>query len=98
VFLADEFIERARTHARGKRCTIGALDFDIFVISEKILHERNYGAPVMQAIVPWVYPKAADRPSGGLETAAPCKHVASRNACVTILRSATRQLDSMVQI
>ena len=51
MLLADEFIERARTHARGKRCTIGALDFDVFVISEKILHEGNYGAPVMQAIV-----------------------------------------------
>jgi hypothetical protein len=52
VLLADELIERARTHARGKRRTIGALDFDIFVISEKILHEGNYGAPVTQAIMP----------------------------------------------
>jgi hypothetical protein len=39
VLLADELIERARTHARGKRRTIGALDCDIFVISEKILHK-----------------------------------------------------------
>jgi hypothetical protein len=52
VLLADKFIERAWTHARGKRRTIGALDFDIFAISEKILHEGNYGAPVTQAIVP----------------------------------------------
>jgi hypothetical protein len=52
VLLADEFIERARTHARGKRCTVGARDFNIFVISEKILHKRNYGALVTQAIVP----------------------------------------------
>ena len=40
----------------------------------------------MQAIVPCVYLKAADRPSGGLDTAAPCRHVASSIACVTILR------------
>jgi hypothetical protein len=38
VFLADKFIERARAHARGKRRTIGALGFDIFLILEKILH------------------------------------------------------------
>jgi hypothetical protein len=51
VLLADELIERARTHARGKRRTIGAIDFDIFDIPEKILHEGNYGAPVTEAIM-----------------------------------------------
>ena len=51
MLLADELIERAWTHPRGERRTIGPLDFDVFVISEKILHEGNYGAPVTQAIV-----------------------------------------------
>jgi hypothetical protein len=41
-----------RAHARGKRRSIGARDFNIFVISEKILHKGNYGALVTQAIVP----------------------------------------------
>ena len=52
MLLADKFIERARAHARGKRRTIGALDFDMFVIPEKVGHQGNYGAPVTQAIVP----------------------------------------------
>ena len=52
VLLADKFLQRARTHARGERRTIGARNFDVFAISEKILHEGNYGAPVVQAIVP----------------------------------------------
>jgi hypothetical protein len=42
VLLADELVERARTHARGKRRTIGALDFDVLLVLEKILHEGNY--------------------------------------------------------
>ncbi len=45
VLLTDKLIERARAHARGKRRAIGALNFDILVIPEKILHEGNYGAP-----------------------------------------------------
>jgi hypothetical protein len=74
VFLADEFIERAGAHARGKRRTIGALRFDFFVIPKKILHDRNYGAPVMQAIVPATHGRQT-----GLS--------ASRSVpCVTILR------------
>src|ERR1700757_453794 len=86
VFLTDELIERARAHACGKRRTIGAFYLHVFCVLEEILHYGNYGAPVMQAIVPCVYPKAADRRSGGLETAAPWKRLASRNACGTILR------------
>ena len=39
VFLADEFIERARTHARGQAARYrSAFNVDIFVIPEKILH------------------------------------------------------------
>jgi hypothetical protein len=52
VLLTDEFIERARAHARGKRRTIGALYLHVFCVLEEILHYGNYGAPVMQAIVP----------------------------------------------
>ena len=52
MLLPDKFIERVRTHARGKRRTISALRFDIFVISKKVRHEENYGARVKQAIVP----------------------------------------------
>jgi hypothetical protein len=54
VLLTDKLIERARAHARGKRRAIGTHNFDTLVIPEKILHERNYGAPVIQAIVPAV--------------------------------------------
>ena len=60
MLLTDKFIERARAHARGKRRAIGALNFDIWVIPEKILHEGNYGAPMTQAIPPCVYPKEAN--------------------------------------
>jgi hypothetical protein len=60
VLLADEFIERVRAHPRCKRRIIGARDFNIFVISEKILHKGNYGAPVTQAIVPAPIPRKAD--------------------------------------
>jgi hypothetical protein len=52
VFLADELIERARAHACRKRRTIGALYLHVFCVLEEILHYGNYGAPVMQAIVP----------------------------------------------
>ena len=50
-----------RAHARGKRRTIGALDLDIFVIFEKILHWGNYGAPGMQAILPATLERRQDR-------------------------------------
>jgi hypothetical protein len=52
MLLTDKFIQRARTHARRKRRTIAALDFDILVVLEKILHEGKYGARVVQAILP----------------------------------------------
>src|SRR5436190_891279 len=52
VLLTNELIERVWTHTRGKRRTVGALAFGILVISEKILHEGNYGAPVAQAMLP----------------------------------------------
>src|SRR5438477_1040927 len=61
VLLTSEFIEQVRAHARGKRRTIGALDLDIFVIFEKILHWGNYGAPVMQAILPATLERRQDR-------------------------------------
>jgi len=87
VLLADEFIERVRTHARGKRRTIGAHAFDIFVISEKILHEGNYGAPVTQAIV-----SAIGTDSSRGEPASPGKAhriacIRRARLCVMILRS-----------
>ena len=71
MFLADELIEGARAHACGKRRTIGALYLNVSCVLEEILHHGNYGAPLTQAIVPCVYPKAADPPSGELVTAAP---------------------------
>jgi hypothetical protein len=51
MLLTDEFIERSRPHPGRQWRIIGTLDFDVFVIPEKILHEGNYGAPVTQAIV-----------------------------------------------
>jgi hypothetical protein len=51
MLLTDKLIERSRPHPGRQRRIIGTLDFDVFVIPEKILHEGNYGAPVTQAIV-----------------------------------------------
>jgi hypothetical protein len=50
VLLANEFIECARSHARSERRIIITLEFDVFAVLEKILHEGNYGARAIQAI------------------------------------------------
>ena len=90
MLLADKFIERARAHPRCKGRTIGAHEFDIFAISEKILHKGNYGAPVTQAIVPAPIPRKADALFGQAvgtypETLELSKRPASSIGCVTTL-------------
>src|SRR4029077_7130619 len=59
VFLADKFLERARPHPSGERRVVCSLILLLFL--EQVLHRRNYGALLMQAIVPR---------SGGLKSAA----------------------------
>jgi hypothetical protein len=51
VLLADEFVERARAHARGERRS-AVCHLNLLLLLEKIVHPGNYGAPVIQAIMP----------------------------------------------
>jgi hypothetical protein len=51
MFLADKFRERARSHPRRERRS-GVCRFNLLGFLEQVLHARNYGALLMQAIVP----------------------------------------------
>jgi len=42
VFLADKFLERARAHARGERCSV-CCRLDVFFFLEQIVHAQKYG-------------------------------------------------------
>jgi hypothetical protein len=64
VFLPDELIERAGPHARGKRCTIGEFYVYVFCVLEEILHDGNYGDPVMQAIMSAIRTDSSRRTAG----------------------------------
>ena len=58
MFLADKFIERARPHPRRERRS-GVCIFNLLRFLEKVLHVRNYGALLMQAIILTGGPKLA---------------------------------------
>lgn len=50
VFLADKFVECARSHARGqRRSAIGALMIGVILLLEKVVHAKKYGALAFSA-------------------------------------------------